>query len=176
MITLIAACSRNRVIGKDNTLIWNVPGDLKRFKELTTGHPVLMGRKTFDSIGRPLPNRTNIVITRNTEWSHPGVITYQNWRDALPIFENQKLFVIGGGEIYQQLMPYADEILLTYIDRDYEGDSFFPEIGTAWKMKETQKMTGQEFDWEYQTFIRKSDKCKCGNCSCKNSMTFNGAL
>jgi dihydrofolate reductase len=86
MITLIAACSKNRVIGKDNQLIWKVPGDLKRFKELTTSHPILMGRKTFESIGKPLPNRTNIVITRDKNWKHEGCLVYNNFEDVLSIF------------------------------------------------------------------------------------------
>lgn len=155
MITLIAACSSNRVIGKDNQLIWKVPGDLKRFKELTTGHPILMGRKTFDSIGRPLPNRTNIVITRDKNWKHEGCLVYNNFEDVLSLFEKQNLFVIGGGEIYKKLIGLADKIELTLIKKDFEGDAFFPEIDSNWTVENIENHSCDEFEFSYITYIRK---------------------
>jgi dihydrofolate reductase len=155
MITLIAACSKNRVIGKDNQLIWKVPGDLKRFKELTTGHPILMGRKTFESIGRPLPNRTNIVITRDKNWKQEGCLVYNNFEDVLSIFEKENLFVIGGGEIYKMLINLADKIELTLIDKDFEGDAYFPEIDSNWTVEKVESQSCPEFDYSYITYIRK---------------------
>ena len=127
MITLIAACSTNRVIGKNNTLIWKVPGDLKRFKELTSGHTVLMGRKTYESIGRPLPNRRNIILSRNKDLVVEGCLVYSNLLEVLELYKND-LFVIGGEEIYRQTLGYADKVELTLIHKDYEGDAFFPEV------------------------------------------------
>ena len=155
MITLIAACSKNRVIGKDNQLIWKVPGDLKRFKELTTSHPILMGRKTFESIGKPLPNRTNIVITRDKNWKHEGCLVYNNFEDVLSIFEKQNLFIIGGGEIYKMLINLSDRIELTLIDKDFEGDTYFPEIDSHWTVENIESQSCPEFDYSYITYIRK---------------------
>ena len=155
MITLIAACSSNRIIGNNNTLIWHVPGDLQRFKSITSGNPVLMGRKTFESIGRPLPKRTNIVLTKDKNWKHDGCLIYSDWREALPIFESQNLFVIGGGEIYRQLLHHADKIELTWIDKEFEGDTYFPEIDeNQWKMTECSKQSCDEFNYEYRTYTR----------------------
>jgi len=154
MITLIAACSKNRVIGKDNQLIWKVPGDLKRFKELTTGHPVLMGRKTFESIGRPLPNRTNIVITRDKNWKNEGCLVYNNWEEVLPIFEKENLFIIGGGEIYKTMIELADKIELTLIDKEFEGDTYFPEIKGEWKEEKRETLNCPEFTYHYITYTK----------------------
>ncbi len=155
MITLIAACSSNRVIGKDNKLIWNVPGDLKRFKELTTGNPILMGRKTFDSIGRPLPKRTNIVVTRDKNWSKEGVIIYNNIDEAISEYGNSNLFVIGGGEIYSSLIDIADKIELTLIDKEFDGDSYFPEIDDKWVVENSESITCDEFNYQYITYIKR---------------------
>ena len=153
MITLIAACSSNRVIGKDNTLIWNVPGDLKRFKELTYGNPILMGRKTFESIGRPLPNRTNIVLTRDRNWKHDGCLVYHHIDEVIPMFRNQNLFVIGGGEIYSQLLPYAQKIELTLIDKHFDGDSYFPELDERWIPLEEETKSSNDITYHYVTYI-----------------------
>jgi len=155
MITLIAACSTNRVIGKDNQLIWHVPGDLKRFKNLTSGHIVLMGRKTFESIGRPLPNRTNIIISRDTSLKVEGCIIYNDYREVFSIFEKNEIFVIGGGEIYQQLLPYADKIELTLIDKEFEGDTYFPDLNSSWVEENRESLTCPEFDYHYITYKRK---------------------
>lgn len=155
MITLIAACSKNRVIGKDNKLIWNVPGDLKRFKELTTGNPILMGRKTFESIGRPLPKRTNIVVTRDNNWSKEGVIVYNNIEDVISEYSNANLFIIGGGEIYSRLLNIADKIELTLIDKEFDGDTYFPQIDDKWVIENSESMSCEEFDYHYITYVRK---------------------
>lgn len=127
MIKIIVATSRNRVIGNDNTLIWHLPADLKNFKRLTTGSAIIMGRKTYESIGKPLPYRRNIIITRDKNYKVDNCEIVNSLEEALLIcFEN--CFIIGGGEIYKQVLPIADEIYLTLIDEDFEGDTYFPEI------------------------------------------------
>lgn len=126
-LSLIAAVARNGAIGKDNALLWRLGDDLKRFKQLTLGHPIVMGRKTFDSIGRALPGRRNIVVTRNPGWQAEGVEVAASLEAALNLAAAQtKVFVIGGGELYAQALPQADELLLTEVDADFEADAFFP--------------------------------------------------
>lgn len=123
-LALIAAIARNRVIGRAGTLPWHIPDDLKRFKRLTTGRTVLMGRKTFASIGRPLPHRRNVVISTQ---EIPGVESYRLLEDALEAVKNdEQVFVIGGGQLYAALLDRADELFLTLVDNDVEGDTFFP--------------------------------------------------
>ena len=153
MITLIAACSKNRVIGKDNKLIWHVPGDLKRFKELTSGHTVLMGRKTFESIGRPLPNRRNIILSRDTNLQIEGCLVYSNLTEVLELFGND-LFIIGGEEIYKQTIGYADFIELTLIQKEFEGDAFFPQIPEYFNeiKSRRQNLECDEFKYSYITY------------------------
>ena len=136
-------------------MIWKVPGDLKRFKELTTGHPILMGRKTFESIGKPLPNRTNIVITRDPNWRQEGCLVYNNFEDVLSLFEKQNLYIIGGGEIYKALIGIADKIELTLIDKDFEGDAYFPEIDSNFSVENMESHSCPEFNYHYITYIRK---------------------
>jgi dihydrofolate reductase len=126
-ISLVAAVARNGAIGKNNELLCRISEDLKFFKRTTLGSPVIMGRKTWDSIGRPLPGRRNIVITRNTEWKADGAERAASLQDAVALVQNApKVFVIGGAEIYAQAVPVADELVLTEIDADFEGDAFFP--------------------------------------------------
>ena len=131
-LCLIAAVARNGAIGKNNQLLIHLPGDLPRFKKLTLGCPVIMGRKTWDSIGRPLPQRRNIVITRNASWQADGAEAAASFAAALTrVAGEPKAFVIGGAQIYAQSLPLADELLLTEIDADFDGDAFFPEWGRA---------------------------------------------
>ena len=153
MITLIAACSKNGVIGKDNTLPWRLPEDLKRFKSLTMGKNVLMGRKTYESIGKPLPNRTNIVLTRDTSFKTDSVLVYNNLEQVLPIFRD--IVVIGGGEIYKQCINKADVIELTLIDKEFEGDTFFPIIDSSWEESKRETYTNDEFTYHFITYIKK---------------------
>ena len=128
-LTIIAAASTNNVIGFDNKLIWNIPKDLKRFKELTQGHSVIMGRKTFESLSSPLPNRRNIVVTRNKDYSPQGIEVFSSIEDALDVCrEDLQPFIIGGGEIYSQTINLVDKIELTRVYKDYQGDAFFPDI------------------------------------------------
>ena len=124
---MIAAVARNRAIGKDNALLMHLPGDLPRFRRITLGCPVIMGRRTWDSIGKPLPGRRNIVITRNSHWRAPGAETAPTITAALELVADApKVFVIGGAQIYAEALPIADELHLTEIDADLDGDSFFP--------------------------------------------------
>ncbi len=121
---MIAAIARNRVIGKNGKLPWHIPEDLARFKQLTTGHTVIMGRKTFDSLDKPFPNRVNIVITSNVI---NGVKSYPSLEFALQALNNEKeVFVIGGGRVYTDALRLADELRLTLLDRDVDGDTYFP--------------------------------------------------
>jgi dihydrofolate reductase len=143
-LSIIVATARNRVIGKNNQLPWHLPQDLKYFREKTIGKPVIMGRKTFESIGRPLPNRVNIVITRNRDWSKDGVIVVHSLVEAIQAANNLperedkselEAMVIGGAEIYKAALEIADRVYLTYIDRDVEGDAWFPVLGCDWNLK-----------------------------------------
>ena len=129
MISIIVAVAHRGVIGGNNRLLWHISEDLKRFKAITTGHPVVMGRKTYESLGRPLPNRTNVVVTRRSDFQAPGCVVVSSLEAAVALFpEKEEVFVIGGGEIYRQAMPLADKLYLTCVEADYEGDVFFPKV------------------------------------------------
>jgi dihydrofolate reductase len=131
-IIIIAAMARNRVIGKRGAIPWHIPGELQRFKRITMGHVVVMGRKTYESIGKPLPGRTNIVITRQNEYPATGCLLAGNLQEALSLCkQDAKIFICGGGEIYREAMEVADEISLTVLDRDVDGDTVFPEINSS---------------------------------------------
>lgn len=129
MITLVVATSQNRAIGKDNQLLWHLPEDLKHFKRITSGHAVIMGRKTFESIGKPLPNRRNIIVTRQADYQVAGAETASSLAQAFKLCENDKeVFILGGAEIYKQSLPHADRIYLTLVEAEMEADTFFPPI------------------------------------------------
>jgi dihydrofolate reductase len=131
-ISLIAAVAKNNVIGKENDLTWRLPVDFKRFKSITSDHYILMGRKSFESLGKPLPNRTHLVITRNPSYQVPeGHYVFDSVESALMFCEKieiDSLFIIGGGEIYTQTLPLADELLLTEVEASPDGDAYFPEF------------------------------------------------
>jgi dihydrofolate reductase len=128
LIAMVAMTS-TRVIGRNNTLPWSLPEDLKLFKKTTTGHPIVMGRKTWDSIGRALPNRQNIVLTRNDEWSAEGAQVIHSSGDLKEIeLRSDPVYIIGGAEVYQIFLPFLDELLVSFVSRAYEGDTFFPEF------------------------------------------------
>lgn len=127
IVSLIAAIGKNRVIGKDNSLPWKLPEDMKRFKELTIGKPVIMGRKTFESIGRPLPNRKNIILTRDKNYEAEGCKVVHSVEEALKFANANEVMVIGGAQIYKEFLPVANKMYLTLIDEDFEGDAYFPE-------------------------------------------------
>jgi dihydrofolate reductase len=131
MISQIVAASTNNAIGKNNQLLWHLPNDLKFFKNLTWGGVVIMGRKTYESIGRPLPGRMNIVITSNPQWSSTGVIVAHSLNDAIEkasLAHYKEIYIIGGGEIYRQSMPMTDIIYLTRVLVEIDGDTFFPDL------------------------------------------------
>jgi dihydrofolate reductase len=150
MITLIAACSKNRVIGKDNKLLWYLPNDLKRFKKLTIGKTVVMGRKTFESIGKPLPNRKNIILSNNKDLLIEGCEIINSISD-LNLIED--LVIIGGEQIYKLFIDIADIIELTLIDKEFEGDAFFPQIDSNQFVENVNEpMYGDEFNYNYITY------------------------
>ena len=129
MISIIVAVAEGGVIGGGGDLLWHISEDLRRFKQITSGHTVIMGRKTYDSIGRPLPKRRNIVITRNGEWSAEGCERAESLEQAVAMCAGEEeVFIIGGGEIYRQSMAIADKLYLTQVNKHYEGDTYFPEI------------------------------------------------
>lgn len=133
--------SENRVIGKDGALPWHLPTDLKYFKRLTTGHTIIMGRKTLDSVGRALPDRRTIVVTRNAHYECKGVETTTSLERALQLtVEEEEVFVVGGGDIYRLALPRADRIYLTFVHSKFDGDTFFPEIDpSCWTLTQDDR-------------------------------------
>jgi len=139
-INIIAAIGPNNIIGNKGKLPWHIPDDLKRFKKLTLDHPVIMGRKTYESIGRPLPNRENIVITSQKNYSAPGCSTFSSLKEALNKYAESDIFIIGGAKIYKQAMPFADHLYITEIKIPAEGDVYFPEYDkNEWREMEREK-------------------------------------
>ncbi len=134
-LTIVVAISSNNAIGKDNQLLWHLPADLKHFKNITTGHTIIMGRKTYDSIGKPLPNRRSIVITRQKDLQIDGVEVVNSLTDAIALCTpDEKVFVIGGAEIYKHAILLCNQIYLTRVHKYYEADAFFPELSLKdWK-------------------------------------------
>lgn len=160
-ISLLLAASENNVIGKDNKLPWHLPNDLKYFKNLTWGMPILMGRKTFDSIGKPLPGRKSIVITRNKEWQHEGVDVVHSLDEAAEratAYGAKEIFIIGGAEIFQSALPQADRIYLTRIHHHFDGDTFFPTLPpTQWQLASERFCEADEknpYNHTYQVWER----------------------
>ncbi len=159
MKILIAATSQNNALGKDNKIIWHLPDDFKRFKELTSGHHIIMGRKTFESFPKPLPNRTHVVITRQKNYLPEGCIVVNSIEGAFAICpKNEDVFLIGGAEIYKLGLPFTDKIELTYINETFEADAFFPEIDfSEWKLTNEEfhpKDEKHAHDFSFQTYIR----------------------
>lgn len=162
MIKILVAFDENRVIGKNNELIWHLPADLKRFKALTTGHVIIMGRKTYDSIGKPLPNRTTIVISRNPSLQIEGVICTTSMEEAIlkaKSLSREEIFIVGGAEIYNLSLAVADQILVTQLHDIFEGDAFFPEISPdQWEITERERGVTDEknaYQYSYLTYSRK---------------------
>ena len=161
MLSIIVAKAKNNVIGKNNELIWNLPEDLKRFKQLTTGHTIIMGRKTFESLGRVLPNRKHIIFSQNPDFKvdDPNVEIVHSMLQIQEYIENdEENFVIGGAMIYNLLMPYVTKLYVTQIDKEFEGDAFFPKIDEdVWKVVERINGTKDEnnnLDYEFVTYER----------------------
>ena len=133
-LSLIVAVARNGVIGKDNRLPWHIPEDLKRFRALTMGHHIIMGRRTWESIGRPLPGRHSVVITRDPDYAAPGAQVVHSLTDAVAACGGDtEAFVIGGAEIYREALPHADRVYQTEVMADYTGDVWFPALGPEWR-------------------------------------------
>jgi len=165
-LTIIVATDRDRGIGIDNRLPWRLPEDLAHFKQVTTGHPIIMGRKTFESIGRPLPGRRNIVITRNPAWRHDGVECVSSIQEAVALVQQPiavqgnletNAFVIGGAEIYLQALPFCEQLLITEIDKVFDCDTFFPAFDEhAWSEKARQAYHSEYNDCNYAfvTYVR----------------------
>lgn len=139
MISMIVAADENNVIGKDNDLIWHLPDDLRFFKEKTTGHAIIMGRKTYESVGRPLPNRTNIIITRDPEFEVEGCVVVSSLDKALEkaYAVDKNPFIVGGEQIYRLALPFAECIYLTRVHHQFEGDRHFPELDACWQEVES---------------------------------------
>lgn len=161
MLSIIVAVAKNNVIGKDNKLIWHLPEDLKRFKRLTTGHTIIMGRKTFESLGRVLPNRKHIVLCNDAEMNIDDEnVEVVDSIDKLEKYENseEENFVIGGASIYKLLLPKASKLYITKINQEFDGDVYFPEINeNEWKIVEREQGLKDEknpYDYEYVTYVR----------------------
>lgn len=161
MLTLIAAASENNALGKDNDLVWHLPDDFKRFKAITSGHYIIMGRKTFESFPKPLANRTHIIITRQNDYKVPdGCIVVNSLKQAIEVCpKNKEIFIIGGGQIYKQSIAIADKIELTRVHTTVEADAFFPEIDeTIWEVIQSEyhpKDEKHEYDFTYLTFVKR---------------------
>ncbi|HEX7642719.1 MAG TPA: dihydrofolate reductase [Burkholderiaceae bacterium] len=159
LLTIIVATDAQGGIGINNTLPWRLPEDLAFFKKTTSGHPVIMGRKTFESIGRPLPNRRNIVVTRNAEWRHEGVEAVPSLQAAAALIGEAPAFIIGGAQIYAETLPRADRLLVTEIGKRFDCDAFFPAIDSdVWQetARETHRSEANGFDFAFVTYLRRS--------------------
>lgn len=161
-LALIAACAHDRVIGRDNDMPWHLPADLKHFKAMTLGKPIIMGRKTWDSLGRPLPGRLNLVVSRQSGLQLEGAEVYSELGDALARADEwareqgvDELMLIGGGQLYAQALPWADRIYLTRIDLEVEGDAFFPEF-SGWECVDRQPHPGTDDTpaYTFETWVR----------------------
>ena len=160
-LSIIVAASQNNVIGNDGGMPWRLSNDLQRFKKLSLGKPIIMGRKTFDSIGKPLPGRTNIVVTRDKEWQSPGAVNVQSLDRAIELAGEiasstgeEEIFVIGGGEIYRQALDSADRIYLTRVQADIEGDTDFPELqGEDWRPSHEEHVPADQKNSHPTTFV-----------------------
>lgn len=160
MITLIAAAAENNALGKDNQLLWHLPEDFKRFKQITSGHYIIMGRKTFESFPKPLPNRTHIIITRQKDYLAEGCIIAHSLEEAIAISpKNEEVFVIGGAEIYTQSIDSADKIELTRVHTSLEADAYFPSIDLSqWKLvfeEQHHKDEKHDYDYTFETYLKK---------------------
>lgn len=158
-IFIIAAVANNGIIGSNNQLIWRLPADLKHFKELTLGHTIIMGRKTFESIGKPLPGRKSIIITRDTNYQHENCIVVHSIEEALKCAESKQVFIIGGAEIYKQCIGIATKLFLTHVHSSFEGDAYFPSISAEnWQIEDTKAFEADEknpYPYSFVSYSRK---------------------
>ncbi|MGJ1323818.1 dihydrofolate reductase [Sphingobacterium faecium] len=159
-ITLIVAATENNVIGKGNKMPWYLPNDLKYFKKNTLEHSVVMGRKTFESLGKPLPDRRNIILTRDMTAKSDEVDIANSFQEVLNYCRDEReIFIIGGGEIFKQTLPFADKVLLTRLHTTIEGDAYFPDLpAQEWELESEEKHVKDEkhaFDYSFQVYVRK---------------------
>ena len=158
MITIIAAIGNHNELGKDNDLIWHLPADLKRFKKITTGHTIIMGRNTFESIGKPLPNRRSVIITRNLDYHQEGCTVVHSLEEALQLIsQEEKAFIIGGAQIYKEAMQkgIAHQLDITKVHAHFEADVFFPEINSQdWKLISEETFTPDEKNTYHYSFLK----------------------
>ena len=160
MITLIAAVAENNALGKNNQLLWHLPDDFKLFKNVTSGHYIIMGRKTFESFPKPLPNRTHVIITRQKNYTSENCIVVDSLQKAISVCpKDEEIFVIGGGEIYTQSIEMADKLDITRVHHTFDADTFFPKIDlNKWKLTSEEfhpKDEKHHFDFTFQTYLRK---------------------
>ncbi|MTH15002.1 dihydrofolate reductase [Flavobacterium sp. LC2016-01] len=160
MIIMIAAVAENNALGKNNDLVWHLPNDFKRFKALTTNHYIIMGRKTFESFPKPLPNRTHVIITRQSNYQPEGCIVVDSIEKAIAVCpENEDSYIIGGGEIYNLALPFTDIIEVTRVHHTFDADTFFPKINEKeWMLVESEENFKDDkhlYDYTYETYIRK---------------------
>lgn len=162
-LSLIVAMSANRVIGREGRLPWHLPADLKRFRQLTTGHAIIMGRKTFESIGRPLPDRKNIVITRDRTWQQPGVTVAHSLDAAVRLAgDDDEVFIIGGANIFREALPKADTLYLTLVHEKIEGDVHLPEVDwSQWDRVEDQRHepdAANPLPYSFRKYVRRLEE------------------
>ena len=163
MITIVVAMGLKNEIGANNQLLWHLPKDLKHFKEITTGHPIIMGRKTYESIGKPLPNRTNIVVSTKKDWFEEGILIVGSLKEAIKFAKkmDEEIYIIGGGNIYEQTIDLAEKLEVTQVNAELKADIFFPKINPKiWnKTNEVshEKDEKNEYDFSFQTYERKTD-------------------
>ncbi|RXP58633.1 dihydrofolate reductase [Lutibacter sp. HS1-25] len=165
MITIIAAISTNNALGKDNQLIWHLPADLKRFKKVTLGHHIIMGRKTFESLGKPLPNRTTIIITRNKNYTQSGCIVVNSLNEAIEAAKaDTNPYILGGAEIYKQAMSIADKLDLTLVHQTFDADAFFPKIDfNLWEESSREDFKSDDlnkYPFSFVTYTKKKEALK----------------
>jgi len=153
MISIIVAVGKNREIGSKNGLLWRIPDELKRFRQITEGHPIIMGRKTYESIGRPLPKRTNIVITRNPDFQPEGVIVVKSLEEGIEKakgVDSKEIFVIGGGQIYAQALPLADKLYLTLVNSAFpDADTYFPDYSDFKQVLHQEKQHNDQYTYQF---------------------------
>jgi dihydrofolate reductase len=160
MITIVAAAAENNALGKDNDLIWRLPDDFKRFKALTSYHHIIMGRKTFESFPKPLPNRKHVVVTRQENYQNEAIEVVHSLEEAIQFSSTEdQIFIIGGGEIYKQALPFANKIELTRVHGEFEADAFFPEIDEEkWDLVNSEfhdKDEKHKYSFSYLTYTKK---------------------
>ena len=156
-ISIVVAVSENGVIGKDNRLLWRLSNDLRRFKEITSGHHMLMGRKTFESIGRPLPNRTTLIITKNVSYSFEHCYTFASIPEAIDFARDrneQELFIVGGGEIFRQTLSLAETIHLTIVHTEIEGDTHFEYDDSSWVVVQKESVPADDKNEYDSTYLK----------------------